>query len=322
MTITFRPAIRQNTPLIVGIAGPTKAGKTYSALRLATGLADGQPIIMINAEGLRGHQYADKFKYLTYDLSAPYRPDVYTEALKAAQEKQPGAVIVDSVSHCHDGPGGVLEWHEEILEKMAGADYEKRQRSTFTAWVKPKASENKLIYTMLEMQCPLILAMRAKEKIKLEKGKDPINLGWQPIIGERIAFETMFTLMLTPGCKGVPDLNLSAMREPFDSMIPGNKAIDEHLGKELAKWAAGGMPREATVPPPASVEPEGGGNGPPSDLDTLASDYVHRVRHAATQADAVAISNEAMADEALSGDHKAKIGDALREKIGQFKRRK
>lgn len=26
MTYTFRPAVRENTPLIIGIAGPTKSG--------------------------------------------------------------------------------------------------------------------------------------------------------------------------------------------------------------------------------------------------------------------------------------------------------
>jgi hypothetical protein len=266
MTVTFRPAIRAHTPLIIGIAGPTKAGKTYSALRIARGLAGDKPVAMINAEGPRGHQYAEKFTYLAYDLTAPYRPDRYIEALQAARELKPGCVIVDSVSHCHDGPGGILEWHEEILDQIAAKDYDKRQRATFAAWVKPKASENKLIYTLLEMQCPVVLAMRAKEKIKIVKGKDPIDLGWQPIVGERIAFETMFTLMLPPHSKGVPNLALSEMREPFDTMIPSDKPIDEHLGRELAKWAAGGMPKEST--PQSASEPQ-------AEMPTDEPDYLY-----------------------------------------------
>ncbi len=74
MSFTFRPAVREHTPLIIGIAGPTKSGKTMSALRMASGLAGGKPVAMINAEGPRGHQYADTFKYVACDLVPPYRP--------------------------------------------------------------------------------------------------------------------------------------------------------------------------------------------------------------------------------------------------------
>ncbi len=238
--ITFRPAVRQDTPLIIGLAGPTKSGKTFSALRLATGLAAGKPIIMLNAEGARGHSYADKFTYLAHELTAPFRPMAYTEALKAAAEVNPGCVIIDSGSHMHDGPGGILEWHEEILDKIAGDDNGKRQRSTFTAWIQPKAAENEFIYQMLSMSCPIILCLRAKEKLKIVPGKQPIDLGWQPIVGERVAFETMFTLVFTPHSKGVPDLEISEMRDPFDRMVPDNRPIDEALGQRLAEWARGG----------------------------------------------------------------------------------
>jgi RecA/RadA recombinase len=83
-SFTFRPAKREHTPLIVGLAGPTKSGKTFSAHRLAAGLAQGGHVAMINAEGAKGHQYADKFDYLAADIEAPFRPERYTEALQAA----------------------------------------------------------------------------------------------------------------------------------------------------------------------------------------------------------------------------------------------
>jgi hypothetical protein len=256
MTYSFRPAVRENTPLIIGIAGPTKSGKTYSAHRLAIGLvAAGSPIVMINAEGPRGHQYADKFKYLACDLTPPYRPTSYTEALQAAAKLTPGVVIIDSGSHMHDGPGGILEWHEEEVERISkGKDDDKaRDRANFAAWVKPKAAENEFIYAMLEMKCPVILCLRAKEKIKLVPGKPPEDLGWQPIVGERVAFETIFTLMLPPFSKGVPELALSQMREPFDAMVPKGKPIDEDLGRKLAEWARGAS---KPAPSTSSAHPE------------------------------------------------------------------
>lgn len=264
MSFTHRPARRENTPLIIGIAGPTKSGKTYSAHRVARGLADGRPITMINAEGAKGHQYADEFDYTAIDIARPYRPERYTEALRYALniDPTPAVVIIDSASHMHDGPGGLLEYHREELDRLAGSDSKKRDRMHWTAWIKPKAAENQFIYTMLEANCHLILCFRAKEKIKIVKGVDPIDLGWQPIAGDRIAFETIFTLTLPPHCRGVPDLAISAMRKPFDTLIPTGQALSEETGKALAAWAAGGA-----APAPAS--PESASDAQKKKLDVL-----------------------------------------------------
>lgn len=237
----FHPAVRVNTPLRIGIGGPTKSGKTYSAHRLARGLVPpgGGPILMINAEGAMGHQYADKFKYLTCELTAPYRPMHYTDSLKYAATLNPGAVIVDSTSHMQDGPGGIVEWHTEIALRMAKGDPDKVEKMNAQAWVEPKHMENLFIYQLQAMVCPVILCFRAKEKVKITKEGKWIDLGWQPIASDRVAFETLFTLMLPPHSKGVPDLAISELREPFDTLLTKGKQIDEDLGRMLVEWARG-----------------------------------------------------------------------------------
>ncbi len=238
MSFVFRPAKREDTPLIIGIAGPTKSGKTYSALRLAQGLANGGTVAMLNAEGKRGEQYADKFNYVNCNIDMPYSPERYTEALTAMKSLNPAVGIIDSASHMHDGPGGLLEYHDAELDRLSKGDDAKRERNNFTAWIKPKAAENQFIYAMLGCGFPIILCFRAKEKLKIQGGgRPPIDLGWQPIAGERIAFETIFTLMLPPHSKGVPDLEISEMREPFDTLVPKGKPIDESLGKILMDWS-------------------------------------------------------------------------------------
>lgn len=241
MTFHFRPAKREHTPLIVGLAGPTKSGKTYSAHRLARGLAAGGPVAMINAEGAKGHQYSDKFEYLACDITEPFRPERYTEALKVALalEPRPVVVIIDSLSHMHDGPGGLLEYHEDELDRLAGDNRGNRDRFNWTAWVKPKAAENEFIYTMLGADCHIIACFRAKNKLKIVRGKDPVDLGLQPIAGDRVSFETLFTLMLPAHSKGVPDLDISDMREPFDTLIPKGDQLSESVGVALAEWARG-----------------------------------------------------------------------------------
>lgn len=266
--VTFRPARREHTPLIIGLAGPTKSGKTYSAHRIAVGLALGGQVVMLNAEGAKGHQYADRFDYMAADLTAPFSPQSYTDALVAALNLKPAVVIIDSLSHMHDGPGGLLEYHDAELDRMAGNDQGKRQRMTWAAWIKPKAAENEFIYTMLGANCHLILCFRAKEKIKIVKGKDPIDLGYQPIAGERVAFETIFTLMLPPHSKGVPDLSVSEMRTPFDEIIPAGKQLDEETGRALAGWAAGSS-GAGVAPPETLVPPESPGTSPAGAPDEI-----------------------------------------------------
>lgn len=253
---TFRPAKRENTPLIVGLAGPSKSGKTFSAHRLSHGFVNGKPnprIIMLNAEGARGHQYADEFSYIACDIEAPYSPDRYAEAVSEIKKEKPDVLIIDSCSHMHDGPGGLLESHEAELDRIAGKDYKKREKCTWAAWIRPKAAENAFIYAMLGLNCPVILCFRAKEKLKIVPGKEPIDLGWQPIAGDRITFETIFTLVLPPHSKGVPDLDASEMRKPFDKMVPIGKAIDEALGRSLADWARGGT-KPSPDPPKRPTE--------------------------------------------------------------------
>ena len=239
--ITFRPARRPMTPLTIGIAGPTKGGKTYSALLLAQGLTkrSGKPIVMINAgEGAKGHQYADQIDYLTADLVPPYSPKRYTEHLKAALDVDPGVVIIDSATHMHEGTGGVLDYHEQELDRLAGDDRSRREKMNFAAWAKPKQEESQFIYALLEAGCHVVLCFRSKEKIKLKGGK-VIDLGWQPIASDRLTFETAFTLMLPPRCKGVPDLSLSDLRSPYDEMIKPGQAISADLGVALDEWAQG-----------------------------------------------------------------------------------
>ena len=259
---TFRPAIRENTPTIIGIAGPTKSGKTMSALRLATGLANGGKIAMINTEGPRGNQYADKFEYLVVDLTEPFSMKRYEEAIKSAIAIKPSVLIIDSITHAHEGIGGMLDQHETELDRMAGDDYKKRERMTWAAWVKPKADEAKMVGTMLQAPCHIILCFRAKEKIKIVKGKDPVDLGWQPISSDRIQFETLFTLILPPHSKGTPDMGVSYLREPFDNLIKGQ--LDEKSGNRVFEWAMG-----STDKLPPIREPDGNDNPPEPDMAGL-----------------------------------------------------
>lgn len=252
MTFKFEDASRDGTPLLIGLVGASGSGKTYSALRLAKGIQSvrGGKIVGIDTESKRMSHYADRFTFRRLNFGAPFSSVRYLEALKAAViEAEGGVVIVDSMSHEHEGEGGYLELHETELDRMAGNDWKKREKCTFTAWIKPSGNRRRLINGLLQMNCAFIFCFRAKEKMKITAGEQPKSIGWQAIAGEEFSFEMTVRCLLQPNCEGKPDWSEDAFKYgvakrevahiPF---LPDGKQIDEEVGVKLANWARGTNP--------------------------------------------------------------------------------
>jgi len=248
LTTTFRPAKRESVGLIIGIAGPSGSGKSYSSMRLAKGISGEKPYAVIDTENGRALHYAEKFKFTHVRFGAPFSPMDYLEAIRFCARRGSKTVIVDSFSHEHDGPGGVLEMHDAEVQRLAGDDYAKQERVKYLAWSKPKAMRKRLINEVLQLNINLIATFRAKEKLKIQRGKDPIELGWMPICGDEFMYEMALQCLLKPGCIGVPswesefDGERAVMKLPdqFEALFGEAKQLDEDLGQRLAEWAAGG----------------------------------------------------------------------------------
>jgi hypothetical protein len=252
MTFDFvENAKRESTPLLIGLVGPSGGGKTKSALRLAAGIQKvrGGRLVGIDTEARRMLHYADEFPLTYLEFKAPFSSARYLEALKAASEKaEGGVVIVDSMSHEHEGEGGYLEFHEAELDRIAGNDWKKRERVTFTAWIKPAAERRRLINSILQMNTAFVFCFRAKEKLKIVKGQEPIPLGWQAIAGEEFAFEMTVRCLLPPGANGIPDWSEEAFqhgvpkRSDFHRpLLPDGAQLSEAIGERLAQWAKGSL---------------------------------------------------------------------------------
>lgn len=286
-------AVRKRVPLLIALIGPSGGGKTPSALRLATGIqrVTGGKIHGFDTESDRMLHYspavgqkADPSK-LTFDFhhvpfGAPFGPLDYLAALQ--QFVGPDDIaIVDSISHEHEGPGGVLEMHAAQQERLSGGDYKKYDSVNFLAWAKPKSDRRKLINALLQMKFgAVIFCFRAKEKIKMVKerggnGRDKtvvINQGWQAIGGEEFVYEMTTRFLLPPGANGVPrwepeeEGEKETMRLPayFVNILTGEsrggpgaapsmtfpkgRQIDEAMGEGMARWAAGGSVDGTTAP--------------------------------------------------------------------------
>lgn len=228
----FKPAKRAGVGLFVGVAGGTGSGKTYSALRLAKGIAGGSRIAAVDTEGRRMSHYASDFDFDVTDMLAPFRPDRFADAAKSAEAGGYGVMVIDSFSHEWAGEGGVLAWHDELM-----GDNEKKNMS---AWIKPKTAHKAMINSFLQRRIPIVFCMRAEEKTGVGPGGKPIAMGWTPIGDPRFMFEltTMITLANDKPGRVNYDLPRKIQRQHLH-LFPDGELISEEAGAQLAAWARG-----------------------------------------------------------------------------------
>lgn len=244
-----RPATRENVPLLIGLVGPSGSGKTFSALRLATGIqkVSGGEIFGVDTEARRMLHYADNFKFSHVQFDAPFGSDDYLAVLRYCVAQGGKTIIVDSTSHEHEGPGGLLDFQEQELTRLGGSDKVK-----MLAWVKPKAARRRLINGMLQLNANMIFCFRAKsvsKPVKNQGGKvEIVPQGFVPIAGDDFIYEMMVNCFLPPKSQGVPKWDAlepgeaMAMKLPeqFKGLFAAHKSLDEDIGYQLALWASGG----------------------------------------------------------------------------------
>ena len=92
MAFQVKKAKREKIYPKIAIIAPSGGGKTYGALRLATGMAEEieketgkkAKILMGNTESKRGYYYANEFDYDIADVDAPYNPEKFVELIDFA----------------------------------------------------------------------------------------------------------------------------------------------------------------------------------------------------------------------------------------------
>jgi hypothetical protein len=251
MSVQFRPAKRENVPLLISVAGGTGSGKTYSAMKVATGLAGDARFAVIDTENGRARHYADQFAFDVADLHAPFTPDAYADAIVAAAAAGYRVIVVDSMSHEHAGDGGLLDMQAEELQRMAKGDPRREESMKMASWIKPKMRHKAMVTKLLQLNAHLILCFRAEEKIEIgkdDKGKTVVRPkqslvgldGWVPVAEKNLPYEMTLSVLLTADKPGVPQP--IKLPEQFRPMVPLNKPLSEDVGKQLASWAAGAVP--------------------------------------------------------------------------------
>lgn len=226
----IRKATRQKSKLRLGISGPAGSGKTYSALKLASGIAPWNKIIVIDTENGSGDLYAHLGEYNVITLNAPYTPERYIKAIQASEEAGMEVIIIDSVSHEWEGSGGILQINELVAQS-------KFKGNTWAAWSQTTPRHQAFIDTIVNSDCHIITTARAKiDTVQSETGKVK-KIGLKEI--QREGFEYELTVNFTLD-RDAHFASVSKDRtELFEGLDPF--LITEKTGEQLKEWCESGV---------------------------------------------------------------------------------
>lgn len=300
MVLQIRRATKTQRKARIGLVGPTGSGKTYSALRIATGLVgENGRILVADTENRSADLYADQFQFDVVDLET-FSPDMYIEVIRLAEQEGYDALIIDSLSHAWMGKDGALEQ----VDKAAARS---RSGNSFVAWREVTPKHNAMVDALIRCKCHLIVTMRAKTEYVLEediKGrKVPRKIGMAPIQRDGLDYE--FDIV------GDMDYeNRLIISKTRYSRLAGEviEKPSEELGEEIAAWLSDGAP--APLPRPAA-----------RDINNVVGDAMKRgwiedeikavVGYVRGEATFEGISGEewAKVKEALAGDPPGPSGD-------------
>jgi hypothetical protein len=257
MTMQIRKAERHKAKLRLGISAPTGAGKTYSSLLIASGIS--QKVGLIDTENGSGDLYADDKAirsalpggYDIINLSAPFDPAKYIEAIQKFEDAGYGVIIIDSLSHAWAGAGGLLDKQGRESDKTG---------NSYTAWRKVTPQHNALVDKLIQSPSHIIACIRAKTEYvqeKNEQGKTVVRkVGMAPIFRDGFEYEmTIFGEMdhshnfqaskdrtglfgdqfFVPS-KKTGEMLLSWLNSGKEVPIPAKPTIEEKLGDEIPSF--------------------------------------------------------------------------------------
>lgn len=271
MSFSFRPAadIHERHGLFVALVGGTNSGKTYSALRLARGIAGPKgKIAVADTEGGRTLHLKKEFAFDVAMLDPPHRPQRYAQLARDAEAAGYDALVIDSFSAEWAGLGGVLQWSDEEAQRMAGGDERKLERVKGASWIKPKQAHKSMVYSLLERRIPIIFSIRGEETFK-----PPNEKFFKAICNQGFLFEVTVSFRLATERKGIIDLSDPKswkMEGAHAALFKHGEQLCERHGEALAAWARGDAP--ATAPNSAAQ----GQDRPPLPKDPPGSDPAPR----------------------------------------------
>lgn len=235
----FQKAKREQVWLKVLLSGASGCGKSYSALKLATGIAKkcNSEIAYIGTEGSRNKYYANEFSYDLLELEEPFECEKYMAAIDEAVEAGYKVLIIDSMSH-------EWKWLNDVHDKMPG--------NSFTNWGKLKPRHHKFMDKILNSPIHVIATARGKDDWVLEdkNGKQvPKKVGMGQQQDKDISYEYTVSLMISQ------DTHVASADKDNTHLFDGRyEVLTEKDGERLYEWANQGEAPTPKAPKPTYSE--------------------------------------------------------------------
>ena len=245
----FKKAERFLTNPTIAITGPTGAGKTMSALRLAAGIAKAMNgrFAVIDTENGSASLYSHLFDFDTLNVTPPFTTEKYISAISDAEKEGYCALVCDSITHAWAGEGGLLEQKAQ-LDARPGSNH-------WTNWGPIKAKDLKFRNAYLHSSVPFFIAtMRSKmEYAQTENnGKKKVEKqGMAPVQSDGIEYE--FSVVLDVAMNH--EAEVSKDRTHLFDKKP-IFTITEDVGEAFVKWRSEGKAKAAPQPHPVHPDPE------------------------------------------------------------------
>lgn len=279
----FVKAERRKAKLRLALSGVSGSGKTYGALLLAKGI--GGRIAVIDTERGSASLYAGVAgmpEFDVLDLGEPFTPERYISAMQAAERGGYDVLIIDSITHEWNGPGGYIELRERIAST-------KFKGNTWSASSDTLPRHRAFVDSLLQSPMHIIATMRQKsETAQVEEGgrKKVAKIGMKDEQREDIEYE--FTIKLEISHDG----HIATTSKDRTGLFSDPFQITEAIGAQLVEYLNSGSGDAVTRPAAAANAVAHPGVHKPTDGAWEALDASTREQLISAAMDVMAIMDE------------------------------
>lgn len=224
-------ATRKKAKLRLNISGPSGSGKTYSALLMAYGITKNwSKIAVIDTENKSASLYEHLGDFNALDLSAPFSPERYMEAIDVCVKAGMQCIIIDSTTHEWDGAGGA----KDINDKLAQLKY---KGNTWAAWNETTPRHEAFVNKVLQCPVHIITCTRSKMETVMGDDKKVKKVGMKDMQRDGWEYELTVSLNLDR------DTHMAMASKDRTELFENKDAfvITEKTGELISDWCEKGV---------------------------------------------------------------------------------
>ena len=244
MALELKLATKEKSKLKMALLGLPGAGKTWTALNIASNMVEPERILLLDSEGESASKYAHKFTFNHHavgnvDPKTEFDPRNLVKVLKEIQTLPVDFVIIDSFSH--------YWWRLLELVNTEFAKLGNGKHDTFTGgWNKATPIQRELFQTIIRAPYHMICTLRMKADTHKDEQTGKVRkVGTKAEARENCEYEFDMAAELDM------DHTLRITKTRCDTLDIGKEFY--HPGKDLADellaWLNLGVDKVQVVPP-------------------------------------------------------------------------